>query len=55
MANVNGNEVLNPEAVAAKVGLCLIDAHFALANCSEPEDTKLSDLRAQSGVKRDEF
>jgi hypothetical protein len=37
LAGIHDGELLTPEDLAAKVGLCLVDAHFALADFSEAD------------------
>jgi hypothetical protein len=48
LANVGENEVLDPEVLAAKVGLCLVDARVALESFSETDRTHLLETASNS-------
>ncbi len=48
LANVSENEVLDPEVLAAKVGLCLVDARVALESFSEADRSHLLETASNS-------
>ena len=51
LANIGEDETPDPEVLAAAVGLCMVDAHFALQNFSEADRDHLlvSQSRSWSG------